>query len=248
MSFSTAKIGIVDDDQKLIALVTRYLQSNGFSDVHSFSPTQLATAENIPADLLILDIMMPDLDGFELLKRIRKKSRIPVIFLSAKSEVFDRIIGLELGADDYLTKPFEPRELLARIQAILRRNPRENISNDSPGNDNIQPVRLGLLEFEEFIFNLDNQVVCVGAAENQLTTYEFQLLRLFCDNIQIILSRQQIMTWMERNEFGSYDRSIDVGISRLRRKIEKDPGKPELLRTVWGRGYQLVVRKKKPST
>ncbi len=247
MVISAARIGIVDDDQKLVSLVKRYLENNGFQNVSGFSPKQLGISKEIPLDLLILDIMMPEMDGFELLREIRKKSRVPVIFLSAKSEVFDRIVGLELGADDYLTKPFEPRELLARIQAILRRRtPGSSGEESGKNNESVQPILQGVLEFEEFVFYLDRQTVNVKGSENRLTTYEFHLLKLFCDNPRIILSRQQIMDWMERNDFGSFDRSVDVGISRLRRKIEIDPSEPKVLQTVWGRGYQLIVRKRNP--
>ncbi len=253
METAQTRIGIVDDDQKLVGLVKRYLSANGFSQVRSFSPAELISETVIPADLLILDIMMPEMDGFELLKRLRKIHDLPVIFLSAKSEVFDRVLGLELGADDFLTKPFEPRELLARIQAVLRRrSPSETgkgatvfgASDRVPSSPQV-PLRFGVKVFQEFSFDMDRQIVLVGDRENRLTTFEFNLLRLFCDNPGIILSRQQIMDWMERNEFGSYDRSIDVGISRLRKKVERDHASPQVLKTVWGRGYQLLVQPRK---
>jgi two-component system OmpR family response regulator len=256
MSAPAAHIGIVDDDPKLVELVQRYLRANGLPNVTALAPTQLAERaerEEIPFDLLILDIMMPDMDGFELLKRLRQRSIVPVLFLSAKAEVFDRVMGLELGADDFLTKPFEPRELLARVQAILRRGRTEPATAAPHVTDRLPTPRLGLRTYEEFEFDLDRQTVRLDetgtgpGTENQLTTFEFHLLRLFCDNPQIILSRQQLIEGMERHDFGSYDRSIDVGISRLRRKIERDPGQPAVLRTVWGRGYQLVVRPKKPA-
>lgn len=227
------EIAIVDDDPKLSNLVKKYLGNNGFMNVAIHSPASLLAAIDNSYQLLILDIMMPEMDGFTLLKKIREKSGAFVLFLSARNEVFDRVMGLELGADDYLCKPFEPRELLAKVQALLRRTSSREVSSGLK--------RLGKIEFEEFTFDLDRQIVKQADTETPLTTYEFQLLRIFCLNPNIVLSRQQIMENFDGSDFESYDRSIDVGISRLRKKLGKSS---EPIRTVWGRGYQLVVEKK----
>lgn len=258
------RIGIVDDDPRLVDLVTRYLTQNGFPETAAFSPSDLLSGGLATVDLLILDVMMPDMDGFELLRRIRETSQLPILFLTARSEVFDRVVGLELGADDYLTKPFEPRELLARISAVWRRktgtSPREPALDtaslhtgekwETPvlatGNGPItdrpdQVPRQGVVAFEEFVFDLDRQTLSRGGQEQPLTSFEYHLLRFFCQNHGIVLTRHQIIQWLERCDFGSYDRSIDVGISRLRKKVESDHHRPSCLKTVWGRGYQLVV-------
>jgi two-component system phosphate regulon response regulator OmpR len=254
MTNQTPKLGILDDDPRLVELVKKYLTSQGFPDVTALSLAEAISPGGPPVDLLILDIMMPGMDGFEVIRRIRQQSTIGVIFLSAKSEVFDRVVGLELGADDFLIKPFEPRELLARIQAVLRRrtippaakgvgSPQEDQSSAQFPATAVEArvSRLGRLEFQEFVFDQDRQCIIRNDQEFSLTSYEFQLLRLFCANQNIILSRGQITNWLEANNFGSYDRSIDTGISRLRKKIEPTRGTPTVMRTIWGRGYQLVV-------
>ncbi|MCK5682526.1 response regulator transcription factor [bacterium] len=227
------KICIVDDDKKLVSLLSKYLRKNGFTSVSTIEPKDLLEMREIEHELFILDIMMPEIDGFEVCKAIRKKSDAYVIFLSAKSDSIDKIVGLEIGADDYIVKPFEPRELLARINSLFRRQ------NMQSKEKNVNS--LGIMKFKEFKFDLDKQLLLRDDEETFLTTYEFLLLRYFCLNINIILSRKQILTYLESHDFISYGRSIDIGISRLRKKIEIDSKKPRILKTVWGRGYQFTV-------
>lgn len=229
------KICIIDDDQKLINLIKKYLAKNSFENVESLSAQEIINLKNIDFDLIILDIMMPGIDGFEVCRHIRKISQVFIIFLSAKTESFDKVLGLEMGADDYLTKPFEPRELLARINSLFRRK-------DMSGQ--YQTEAKGNYTFNEFTLNMDKQQLILNNKIYDLTTYEYVLLCYLCKNANIILSRRQIEQHLEDNEFISYGRNVDIGISRLRKKLEKNTKKPELLKTIWGRGYQLAATRK----
>ena len=226
------RICIVDDDPKTVDLVRRYLRQNGYEHVEGRGAEELVARPRIDYDLVILDIMMPGMDGFECCRRIREKSDAFVIFLSGRDETFDRVTGLEMGADDYLTKPFAPRELLARMERLFRR---QRMSGSRPAEME------GVFRCREFEFDMDRQVVLKGGAETPLTTYEFLLLRYFCRNAGLVLTRTQIEAHLEENEFYSSGRSVDKGVSRLRQKLAAATGAPELLKTVWGRGYQLVV-------
>lgn len=231
------KICLVDDDTKLVDLLKRFFGKNGFDQVDSLEPADIVSARTLDYDLFILDIMMPGIDGFEVCRAIRRKSEAFVVFLSAKDEAIDRILGIELGADDYLTKPFEPRELLARVQALFRRR-------DTDSRKGMQEAQ-GKMEFEDFSFDLDRQMIAVGGVETPLTTYEYTLLKYLALNNNIILTREQIVAHMEQNDFLGYGRSVDIGISRLRKKIEQDPKNPKVLKTIWGRGYQFASPRQK---
>lgn len=233
----TTGICIVDDDAKLVDLLKRFFGKNGFDQVDSLDPEEIISNRTIDYDLFILDIMMPKIDGFEVCRAIRKKSDAFVIFLSARDEAIDRILGIELGADDYLTKPFEPRELLARVQALFRRRDTDNRKGMRESQ--------GVMEFKDFSFDLDRQLILVGDLETPLTTYEYTLLKYLAVNNNIILTREQIVAHMELNDFLGYGRSVDIGISRLRKKIETDPKNPRVLKTIWGRGYQFASPRRK---
>lgn len=182
-------------------------------------------------DITILDILMPEMDGFAVLKEIRRRSAVPVIMLTAKGDLYDRIVGLELGADDYLPKPFKPRELLARMDAVLRR------------------ARGGIARHESFeydTFTLIAQSMKLQVAEEDvtLTGAEFELLLFFCSNPFVVMTRDVIMERTKSIAWESYDRSVDVLVSRLRKKLKDDPGDPKIIRTVLGEGYMFIARKK----
>lgn len=218
---------LIDDDERLNALVTSYLQRFGIS-VRSFShpePGFRALKDDSP-DIVILDVMLPDIDGFTLCRKIREFSHVPIVMLTARGDVTDRIVGLDLGADDYLAKPFEPRELLARIQAVLRRG--------RVGEHN-QRICIGHLEL-----NLAKRSAAVDGRDLSLTSAEFALLTVLIRNRGRILSRDRIMDQTRGVDWDAFDRSIDVHISRLRQKLGDDPKHPLFIRTVRGSGYIFV--------
>jgi DNA-binding response OmpR family regulator len=223
------KILIIDDDRKLNALLADYLAKYNF-DVNAATEPERALTElkKTDPDIIILDIMLPGMDGFEVCRRIRKLYSIPIIMLTARGEVADRIVGLELGADDYLPKPFEPRELVARLQSILRR---------SSGDQKRDRISFGGLEIDY----LRHQVKRDGRPVD-LTTMEFEILSLFTKNPGVVLSRDVIFEKIKGLDADSFDRSIDVMISRLRSKLDDDPQNPAYVKTIWGAGYKFIGR------
>ena len=182
-------------------------------------------------DLIILDIMLPGKDGLEVLKDIRKVYTLPVIMLTAKGDDTDRIIGLELGADDYLPKPFNPRELLSRIKAILRRQ--DILTAEDPG-DNL------LIRCNDMVLNRAAHTIEVRKKTIDLSTTEFNILEVLMKSPNTVLSRDQIMNLSQGKDFMAFDRSINIHISKLRAKIELDPGSPKRIKTIWGTGYMFV--------
>ena len=221
------RVLIIDDDEKLNALLQEYLgrfELTVSAVSHPESGLRLLRREK--PDILILDVMLPAMDGFAVCKKVRETSRIPIIMLTARGEVADRIVGLELGADDYLPKPFEPRELVARIQAVLRRGaPAEKEGK----------VRVGALEID-----WDTQSAAVDGEAVALTTAEFELLGLLVRRPGSVLTRDRIMEQIRGTDWEAYDRSIDVLVSRLRQKLGDDPKSPRFIRTVWGKGYKFI--------
>jgi len=226
-----ARIAVVDDDKKLLDLLTRYLDENNHIPVPFNDPKMFLREEAGYFDLLILDILMPDMDGFDVLRELRKTSALPVIMLTARGDVYDRIVGLELGADDYLPKPFEPRELLARIEAVLRRT--------TPGGK-----RFERLDYGTFTLVPDSMKLTVQDVEVALTTAEFELLYYLCTNPFRVLTRDSIMENTKDITWESFDRSVDVLISRLRKKLGDDPSSPQIIKTVWGEGYMFIAKRK----
>jgi two-component system, OmpR family, phosphate regulon response regulator OmpR len=228
------KILLVDDDRKLQRLLREYLEGYGF-EVMSLEVGTGVVEEirsNQP-DIVILDIMLPDGDGLELLRDIRTAYRIPVIMLTAKGEDTDRIVGLELGADDYLPKPFNPRELLARIKAVLRRSYQDQGGEAPKANG-------GLLAVGDLVLNRLKQTIRVKGTEIELSTTEFKILKALMEHPDTVLTRDQLMNIARGRDFEAFDRSIDVHISKLRAKVEDDPRSPKRIRTVWGSGYMFA--------
>lgn len=231
----TPKILIVDDDPRLRDLLRRYLGENGFNVLVSENGEamkRLWVREHF--DVLILDLMMPGEDGLAILKRLRaEKDMTPVIMLTARGEDVDRILGLELGADDYLGKPFNPRELLARIHAVLRRRPRQ----DAPGAPSMENE---VVKFGNFELDLGTRVLKKNGEIVPLTTGEFAVLKAFARHPRQPLSRDKLMEMARGREYEAFDRSLDVQVSRLRKLLEPDPSKPRYLQTVWGLGYVFI--------
>lgn len=221
------RVLLIDDDERLNALLTTYLQRFGVTVRAVTHPERgLRALKTDPPDIIILDVMLPDVDGFTLCRRIRESSQIPIVILTARGNVTDRIVGLELGADDYLSKPFEPRELLARIQAVLRRG----MSGQSQAR-----VRIGILDV-----NWATRSAQMHGRDLALTNAEFELLGLLVQNRSRVLSRDRIINETRGIDWEAYDRSIDVLVSRLRQKLGDDPKHPAFIRTVRGAGYRFI--------
>jgi two-component system phosphate regulon response regulator OmpR len=225
---------IVDDDAEIRSLLSRYLQKNGLRATAAADGRAMWQAlDKGMFDLIVLDLMLPGDDGLTLCRTLRAHSDIPIIMLTARGEETDRIVGLEMGADDYLPKPFNPRELLARIQAVLRRRP-------PPGPPGAPATELQVVEFGAYRFNLAARSLTKNGQDVSLTTGEFALLKVLVQHPRAPLSRDKLMELARGREFGAFDRSIDVQISRLRKLIEADPAKPAFIQTVWGFGYVFI--------
>ncbi len=222
-----SRILIIDDDEKLNRLLTDYLGRMGFEVMTSILPGEgLELLEQENPDLVILDVMLPEMDGFEVCRTIRQSSSVPVIMLTARGEVMDRVVGLEIGADDYLPKPFEPRELVARIQSVLRRAQTKNSSGSQQyGNLSI--------DFHRREVTLEEQVL-------PLTSNEFECLALLVRNTGKVLDRDKIMEELRGIEWDAFNRSVDITMSRLRHKLADDPKNPRFIKTIWGTGYLFI--------
>ena len=222
----TDRLLIIDDDARLAAMVSDYLGAAGFAVERRLTGREgLAAVDRATFDAVILDVMLPDLDGFEVCRNIRARSQTPILMLTARGEETDRIVGLEIGADDYLPKPFNPRELLARIRAILRRGRGAVHKADAT-------LRFGRLQIDP-----GSRLVRVDGDEKTLTSYQFDLLAALADNAGRVLNRDRLMDLVKGEELEALDRSIDVHISRIRLAIEDDPKRPRRILTVRGSGY-----------
>jgi two-component system phosphate regulon response regulator OmpR len=223
---------VCDDERDLREMLQEYLEKRGFSVRLAGSATELRESlEAAKPDLLVLDINMPGEDGLTALRSLRTDSDLPVVMLTAAGETIDRIVGLEMGADDYLGKPVNLRELEARIKAVLRRRCAPAPANAAPG-----PGRTA--RFGDYTLDLESTKLLSPAGEEvPLTAMEFRLLKLFAENRSRVLNRDQILEQAHDRSWDPFDRSIDIRISRLRRKIERDPQKPSVIRTVRGIGY-----------
>ena len=218
------RILLIEDDSRLADMVREYLGKAGFDVIHAESGTRgLALHGREPVDAVVLDLMLPDGDGLEICRRIRARSDSPILMLTARGDPMDRVVGLEMGADDYLPKPFEPRELLARLRAILRRGragPRADL------------LRFGRLEIDR-----GAREVRLDGSPRVLTGYQFALLLALAEHSGRVMSRETLMDVVKGEQFDAFDRSIDVHISRIRAAIEDDPRKPRRVITVRGAGY-----------
>ena len=227
---------IVDDEKKLRDLLTSYLSKEGFDVIAVADGIEmdeyLITNE---VDLVILDLMLPGEDGLSIGRRLHQQNKLPIIILSARSDEIDRIVGLEIGADDYLSKPFNPRELLARIRSVLRRNASTLEQDSSKNNDK------HIYRFKSFLLDANKHELTKNGEIVALTTGEFNMLSVFLQNTNRVLSRDTLLEMSKGYERDPLDRSIDICIGRLRKKIEPDPSNPIYLKTVWGAGYLFSV-------
>ena len=218
---------VVDDDRALRDRLSRYLTEQGFqvTAVADGKEMDAFLAKQTP-DAVIMDLMLPGEDGLSLERRLRARQDLPIIMLSARGEDVDRIIGLEVGADDYLPKPFNPRELLARIRAVLRRH-----------TATASPAPVSVYSFGPYRLNVTNHSLTRSGDPISLTAAEFTLLRAFAEHPNRVLSRDLLVDLIKGYDRSPFDRSIDVRVTRLRRKIEDDPANPCYIRTIWGEGY-----------
>jgi len=228
MSVSPGTLLIIDDDEVLIDLLTKYFAKHGWAVLSATSPDEgIRILKEKAPRLIVLDVMLPDKDGFQTCREIRSFSQVPIIMLTARGEVTDRVVGLEMGADDYLSKPFEARELLARMQSILRRSGGEKSAEDK--------LRFGALEIDTF-----KRMASLRGTTVELTTTEFDVLALFAKNPGKVMNRNEVMDQLRGINWQAFDRSIDVVVSRIRHKLHDDAKNPIYLKTVWGSGYVFV--------
>ncbi len=232
---------IVDDDELLRTLIRETLSLDGLQvleaeDGESIDPI----LAKHPVDLIVLDISLPGADGFDVMRRLREQNQIPVVMLTAKSDVVDRVVGLELGADDYICKPVEMRELIARIRSVLRR---QRSSGAAPGSETNTGTRI----FNDFVLDIGRrQLRAVDGDEVRLTSGEFDLLHVFADHPNRTLNRDELLELTRSRDWNPFDRSIDVLIGRLRKKIEPDPQNPQIIKTVRGVGYIFATEVAQP--
>lgn len=217
---------LIEDDMRLAAMIGDYLTDAGFRTTHAPTGAEaIALQAAEPFDALVLDLMLPDMDGLDICRQIRARSATPILMLTARGDAMDRIVGLELGADDYLPKPFEPRELLARLKAILRRS------------RSASPAERDVLKFGRLEIDRGAREIRLGEEAMPLTSYQFDLLLALAEHAGRVLTREQIMDLVKGEQIDAFDRSIDVHISRIRAAIEDDPRKPKRVITVRGAGY-----------
>jgi DNA-binding response OmpR family regulator len=219
---------VVDDERRLVSVVEAYLEQEGFQVLTAPNGREaLYHARHEKPDLIILDLMMPEMDGFEFMRLHRKERDTPIILLTAKVEEDDKIIGLELGADDYVTKPFRPRELVARVRSVLRR-----AGETKP--------RAKVLRVGEIMLDRESHIVKVGGEFVDLTPSEFDLLATLMSSPGRAYSRLELLDQLQGTTFEGYERTIDVHVKNLRSKIEDDPKAPRFIETVYGVGYRFV--------
>jgi len=220
----TERILLIEDDQRLAELVKKYLTDAGFSiTAANTGGIGLTLHDRESFDALILDLMLPDMDGLDVCRKIRARAQTPILMLTARGEAMDRVVGLEMGADDYLPKPFEPRELLARLRAILRRSKSDN--------------RADIMHFGRLEIDTGAREVRLDGKSKPLTSYQFALLVVLAQHAGRVMSRDAIMDLMKHEPLEAFDRSIDVHISRIRAAIEDDAKRPRRVITVRGAGY-----------
>lgn len=223
------KILVVDDERKIVQLVKAYLEQAGFAVVTAYDGQQALTVfRHEHPSLVILDLMLPGIDGLDVARTMRRESNVPIIMLTARIEEADRLIGLELGADDYITKPFSPREVVARVRAVLRRT-------------EAQPVASETISAGDVVINLTQHTVQVAGQPVDLTPTEFELLAAMARQPGRVFTRLQLLEQVLGDAYEGYERTIDAHIKNLRQKIEPDSRHPRYIQTVYGVGYKFEV-------
>lgn len=238
-------IMLVEDDERLAALIQEYLTQQGMRvNVEHRGDTAVSRIIDEQPDLVVLDIMLPGLDGLEVCRRVRPDYPKPILMLTAKDEDIDQVVGLELGADDYVIKPVQPRVLLARLRSLLRRmSPPNALRQDADDRANAAASAAAIpLDFGRLVVNPAERDVLLDNAPIELTTQEFELLYLLATNAGKVLSRDDIFESLSGIEYDGLDRSVDIRISRLRKLLETNPGKPSGIKTVRGQGYLFAAQ------
>ncbi len=221
------KILMVDDEKKIVDIVKAYLEKEGYQVIVAYDgKSALESARTQSPDLIILDLMLPEIAGWDVCRTLRKNSDIPIIMLTARDEVPDKIVGLELGADDYVTKPFSPNEVVSRVRAVLRRSESKAVSKT-------------ILNVAELTIDIEKRQVYRDHEAIELTPMEFDLLRVMAENPGRVFSRMQLLDSVQGEAYEGYERTIDSHIKNLRKKIEPDPANPKYIATVYGVGYKL---------
>ncbi len=222
------KILVVDDEPQIVRVLKGYLESAGFQVVAAYDGAEaLATFRHEAPDLIVLDLMLPEVDGLDVARTIRRESDVPIIMLTARVDEADRLIGLELGADDYVTKPFSPREVVARARAVLRR-----VGGPEPASR--------VLSAGDVVLDLDKRRASVGGRPVELTPTEFDLLAALVESPGRVFSRMQLLDKIQGYAYEGYERTIDAHVKNLRQKIEEDPKHPRYILTVYGLGYKFA--------
>ncbi|MFH1169242.1 MAG: response regulator transcription factor [Chloroflexota bacterium] len=221
------KVLVVDDEARIADIIKAYLERDGYQVAVAYDGrAALETARKQPPDMIILDLMLPEISGWDVCRSLRRESDVPIIMLTAREEVTDKIVGLELGADDYVTKPFDPKELMSRVKAVLRRYEGRAASKSQ-------------LRVADLNIDVDKRLVRRGEEAIGLTPAEFELLRVLAENPGRVFSRMQLLDRVQGEAYEGYDRTIDSHIKNLRKKIEIDPNHPRYITTVYGVGYKM---------
>jgi DNA-binding response OmpR family regulator len=224
----TKKVLVVDDERKIVDIVKAYLERDGFSVTTAYNGrSALEEVRRNSPDIIILDLMLPEISGWDVCRSLRKESDVPVIMLTARDEATEKIVGLEIGADDYVTKPFDPKELVARVKAVLRRSENKVLHD--------KVVRVANLEI-----NIEKRRVVAKSGDIiELTPFEFDLLKIMAEHPGRVYSRMQLLDKVQGEAYEAYERTVDTHIKNLRRKIEPNPEKPSYIITVYGVGYKI---------
>ena len=221
------KILVVDDEKKIVDILKAYLERDGYRVIAAYDGrSALELARGNSPDLIILDLMLPEVSGWDVCRELRREADVPIIMLTARDDTTDKIIGLELGADDYVTKPFDPKEIISRVRAVLRRSEGKVASK-------------AILNVGEIIIDTDKRLVRCGDRNIELTPIEFVLLRVLAENPGRVYSRMQLLDKVQGDAYEGYERTVDSHIKNLRKKLEIDPEHPEYIITVYGVGYKL---------
>lgn len=236
---TNGRLLLVDDDQGAREMLREYLSLHGFEVAEAANGVEMRAAlAGTPAEVVLLDLRMPGEDGLSLLRWLREHYRVGVLMVTGAGEVVDRVVGLEMGADDYIAKPYEPRELLARVKSVLRRV--QEAAATAAGGEPAPHAEAMLAVGECRLDPRSHRLFGADGEEIVLTAMEFELLKAFVDHPNQVLSRDRLLTMTRNREWEPFDRSIDIRIARLRRKVEPDPERPQLIRTVRGAGYMFV--------